>query len=460
MPAKYSKENDQNPSLGGENALQQNNDPGSDTPVNETVPEKIRRLLSDKPSVTVAFPSCSEELLALIKTKNVPYEEKDDITRYFDEYFRFGGEKGTRHVITKGKLGEVMDEDLLKCSVGSDVNLAADIEWISDCCLCSPCLTLDGNRNPLKEPPARTRTPLPNSPRIKRLFIGDLFWLFYFERMGVFQILGVILDSYANNGRLPISKGSLDTMDIKIKDDVIVLILEVMTRQTKMGMSSTVRDRGCSYQTSLGWVTEGARKLKLDTQVNTGFSTLFHKFIFNALEFYRDKRLAIAIQGSSAGAARPSVATLTTISDTLEILKKRFEPFDYGRNYNNTLSGIIWAIAGMAIIRDLRTTLGIPPAYNDPHEFISAAYDLLVLKRPVTSGDSNRYIVHRECAKNGRNILLDLEVLNHRDTEKDGDLEKWLEHIESKIEAYRTAYRTLTGVDLGASPNPMIEQQV
>jgi len=32
--------------------------------------------------------------------------------------------------------------------------------------------------------------------------------------------------------------------------------------------------------------------------------------------------------------------------------------------------------------------------------------------------------------------------------------------IEAKVEGYRTAYRTLTGVDLGASPNPVIEQQV
>jgi hypothetical protein len=412
--------------------------------------------LNQKNAVTVAFPPCSEELLALIKTTNVLETDKDDITKYFDEYFKFGH----RHVIIEGDLSQEIDDALLNCfsdgpifeaakSQRASVNAFEDGRWPSECCLCSPCLTLDGNRNAL-----------PNQltvPSIRRLFIGDAVWLFFFDRMGIPQILGAILDAYACNGRIPISNGSLD---LGLKDDIIALILEVMVRQTKMGMSSTVRDRGCSYQTALGWVPETARKLKLDTNVNVGFNTLFHRFIYNALEFYKDKRLAVAIRGSAALSAPPSVATLITISDTLDVLKKRFEAFDYGRNYYNTLSGIVWAIAGMSIIRGLGPTLGIPAAFNSPHEYIPAAYDLLVLKRPVTSGETNRYIVHRECARNGRDILLDLEVINHEDKGVGGELENWLTQIEAKVEAYRTAYRTLTGVDLGAAANPVIEQQV
>lgn len=420
--------------------------------VTHALPDRIdtAALLSDKKPVTVAFPPCAEELLALIKTTGIEPADKDEITKYFDEYFRFG----QQHVIIDhDDLPQEIDSALFNCdfvyrSGGSSGGNGA--VWPSECCFCSPCITLDGNRNALTAPP-------PDDIHIRRLFIGDLFGLFYYDRMGIYQILGAILDAYANNGRLPISNGSLDT---GVNDDIIAVILEAMVRQTKMGMSSTVRDRASSYQTALGWVPDIARKFKLDTQVNTGFNTLFHKFIFNALEFYKDKRLAFAIQGTAAGVARPSVATLTTISDTIEVLKKRFEAFDYGRNYYNTLSGIVWMIAGMSVIRELRTTLGIPPAYNEPHEFIPAAYDLLVLKRPVTSGETNRYIVHRECARNGRDILLDLEVINHQDKNKDGELELWLDQIESKIEAYRTAYRSLTGVDLGASANSLVEQQV
>jgi hypothetical protein len=402
--------------------------------------------LADKERVTVAFPPCSDELLALIKTTGI--EAKDDVTKYFDEYFKFqkhitlGQSPSKEDFATSDRA--FPDPALLDCL--DSTNRSTNIMWPTQCCLCSPCVTLGGNRN---LPPDITKT-------IGRLFIGDLLWLFYFERLGIFQILGAILDAFAYNGRLPISNGSLDPA---INDDIVALVLEVMVRQTKMGMSSTVRDRTCAYRTSLGWTSEVGRKLGVDTMVSTGFNTLFHKFIFNAIEFYKDKRLAVAIRGTAAPVAPPSVATLITISDTIDILKKRFEAFSYGRNYYNTLSGIVWAIAGMSVIRELRTTLGIPPAFGNAHEYIPAAYDVLVMKRPVTQGDTNRYLLHRECARNGRDILLDLEVIDHMQRLPTGELDNWLYQIEAKVEAYRTAYRTLTGVDLGTSSSATIEQQ-
>jgi hypothetical protein len=411
--------------------------------------------LSDKPRLTVAFPPCTEELLALLRATDT-----DEITEFFNEYFAFeqhrilGQDKNGQELDTQ--LGTNLDPDLLGCLDGGTIfatqpRKAADYNtsWPTECCLCPPCVTLNGNRNP-PLPPHTTE------PQIRRLFIGDAVWLYYFERMGINQILGVILDAYACTGTLPISNGSIEA---GVRDDIVALVLEVMVRQTKMGMSSTVRDRACLFRTALGWVNDGGRKLGVDSEVNTGFNVLFNKFIYHALEFYRDKRLAIAIQGAAGGVAPPSVATLITISETLEVLKKRFEAFDYGRNYYNTLSGIIWAIAGMAVVRELRTTLGIPPAFGDAHEFIPAAYDLLVLKRAVTHGETNRFIVHRDCARNGRDVLLDLEVIDHLDTNPGGELENWVTQIEAKVESYRTAYRTLTGIDLGASATPMVEQQ-
>jgi len=287
--------------------------------------------------------------------------------------------------------------------------------------------------------------------------LGDVLWAFYFDRMGIHQILGAILDSFAYSGRLPISNGSIDPTTYR--DDITALVLEIMVRQTKTGMSNTNRDRNALFRTTLGWVTETGRKLNLDTQVNNGFNSLFHKFIFHAQEFYRDKRLAVAIQGAAGGIAKPSVATLITISNTIDVLKKRFEAFQYGRNYYNALSAILWTIGGLTVIRELRTTIGIPSAFDAADEFVPAAYDLLVLKRPVTQGDTNRFIVHRQAAQNGRDVLLDMEVINHLDTGEVGELSRWLTQVEPKIEAYRTAYQTLTGVDLAASPTATIEQQ-
>src|SRR5688572_29948859 len=70
-------------------------------------------LLTDKAPVTVAFPPCAGEMLALIKTtdaSNSPlkYKDKDDIVRYFEEYFRFGAP----HVIIRGNLFEHINADL------------------------------------------------------------------------------------------------------------------------------------------------------------------------------------------------------------------------------------------------------------------------------------------------------------------------------------------------------------
>ena len=276
--------------------------------------------------------------------------------------------------------------------------------------------------------------------------------------MGIFRILGVILDDFATTGNLSISNGVVDP---DIRDDIIALVIEAMIRESKTGLSSSVRDRNSTYRRCLGWTTDDGRKLDLKTNTNTAFNTLFHRFIQLALEFYKDKRLAQVIQSTTPGSGSVSVSTLITISDTLNLLKKAFDPFDYGRNYYNTLNGIIWVIAGMALIRELRTSIGIPKEYEQPYEYIPAAYDLLVMKRAITPSETNRYVVHRECAMDARDILLDLEVIDHMDTKKGGELELWLNMIEDKVEGYRTAWRNLTGgVDLGSTGVPLIKQQV
>jgi hypothetical protein len=418
------------------------------------VPVDTTTRLNQRAPVTVMFPPCVEVLLSLIQTTGGAQQSKDDITLYFDEYFKFGAHQV---LPDPGRLEGQLDSGLLDCLDGSDIDIVRSGGgegpiWPPTCCSCPACVTLDGNRN---------FNPVINvTPSIRRLFIADSVWLFFFERMGIFRILGVVLDDYARRGRLAISNGSLDA---GVRDDLVALLLEVMVRETKTGMSSTVRDRNSSYLRSLGWATDEGRRLKQETQPNTAFSTLFHKFIYHALEFYKDRRLAVAIRGTTTLATPPSAATLITISDTIDVLKKRFEVFDYGRNYYNTLNGIVWSIAGMSLIRELRTTLGIPPTFDRPHEYIPAAYDLLIAGRAITGTESNRYTLHRECARDARDILLDIEVLNDQAAgfaDPGGELDRWLDQIEGRIEGYRTAYRAVTKVDLGESATAPIEQQV
>ena len=97
-------------------------------------------------------------------------------------------------------------------------------------------------------------------------------------------------------------------------------------------------------------------------------------------------------------------------------------------------------IATIDLVKNLRNSLGIPKAYEQPYEFIPAAHDILVAKKPITQSEENTYELHRTCAQNGRDILLDidiLEVTELKDTSDTGALSTWLNLVEGKVESYR-----------------------
>ncbi len=443
----------------------------------EKLKKAINERLMKKEPISVAFPECSDVMLSLINPSNAEIDPKtgkpidpetkkpDDIIGFFKDYFMF-----CDHTVmaSDATFENIIDPKLLNCTEKwfkgvsptncRDLNIKGTNEstfpprfppfW----CLPPSCVKLAGTRGLYL-----TASDSTSLDAIRRLFIADVMWLFYFDRMGIFKILGAILDDFAIKGKIPFSNGSVNASG---KDDLLAIVLEAMVRKTETGASSTVRRRNISYRRCLGWILDEGRKLELDTVVNTALDKLFHQFVRTALVFYKDKTLATAIQGITAPNAKTSVATLTAIKDTIDLLKRAFEAFDYGRNYSNTLSGIVWVVAAMGLIRELRTTLGIPSEYNTPDKYIPAAYDLLVMKSSATNSETNRYDVHRDCAENARSILLEMEVIDHQDPSVGGELEIWLSLIEGKVEGYRTAYRSLTGVDLGAEATPIIEQQV
>jgi hypothetical protein len=401
-------------------------------------PVDTARRLAAKAPASVPFPACADTLLALIRTGGVAREQKDEITLLFDEYFKFGP---PRPLVDRERLGAELDPALLECLGRRQGG------WPPECCLCPPCLVLDGDRNPSPTTPGAVR----------RLFAGDTLLLFHWE--WVFQVLGAILSDWAIHGRLPISNG---TLEAGARDDLVAVVLEAMTRATRTGESSSVRERDSTFRRVLGWTSEAGRRLGVEAQANTGLSTQLHALLHHALQFFDARRMAVAIRGSAAPVPPPSVATLTTIGDLVRGLRKRLEPFDYGRNAFNTLNGIVWLIAGMSVVRELRGTLGIPPAFDQPHEYLDAAYAILVQKRAVTGGEPSRAALSRDLARHGRDLLLDLEVLDDRAADfasVGGELERWLGQVEAKIEGYRNAYRTLTGVDLGAAAPATVPQQ-
>jgi hypothetical protein len=294
-------------------------------------------------------------------------------------------------------------------------------------CLPPACVTLGGIRG------SATYVAAPAN-GIRRLFVGDLVWLFFMERMGLFQMQGRLADDYALRGTFPLSNNTLTSV-----------ILEAMVRQMKSGLASSVRDRASAYRRCLGWTTDTARKLGLDTEVNTGFDRLFHKFLRLALAYYEAKRLAAAIQQTTTGGA--SAATRVSVKETLVLLRKNMELFEYGRNNYNTLNGIVYTIGSLDLVRNLKDQIGIPSTYNDASEYISAAYAKLIEGGDSSASRPNRYLLHLSCAESGRDLLLDIQVLNVNDV---GAVSLWLDNevVEERVENYRTAYRELAGVDL------------
>ncbi len=302
-----------------------------------------------------------------------------------------------------------------------------------------PCLRVQGNRARLGEAPAID----PADPNVRgftftQLFMGDLVWLFYHERMGIHRMVGAILDDFVTKGRFPIRPNSYEG-----------LIIEAMVREVKSGLSSTVRERDTSYRRCLGWTSEAGSKLDgQDAPKNTSFSVIFHRLIELALGYYNERRLASAIQ-NTLSIGKPSVATLTTIRDTISDLRKAFDPFKYGRNHTHTLMGIVWTISGLELLTRLRNQLGIPEPYDRADELIPAAYDLLVGTADRING--NRFTAHRDCANSGRHLLLHVQGMDMDGTNvpDNSELAEWLNDVEPLFENYRTAYRVLTGVDLG-----------
>ena len=321
------------------------------------------------------------------------------------------------------------------------------------CCLCGGCVTLRGDRHITKPLAAAIANSTATdffgmgqpaqgepTPFLPRLFTADVLWLFYMERMGLFQILGALLDDYATTGALPIANDSL-----------AAFVLETMVRQMKTGAASMQRERVAAYRRALGWTTSTGRALGVESTTNTALSQQFHRLIQSALGYYDARRLAKAINATATGAV--SVATQTSIAETVNLVRPSLRSMDYGRVHQDTLSGIVWAVGAMGLIHELRDDIGIPKDYVDPHQLIPAAYDLLVAKRPSAATDANRWNSHHTAATYGRRLLLDLQGLAATGSIPQSTITDWLDlpETEEAFENYRTAHRNLTGIDLGAA---------
>jgi hypothetical protein len=271
------------------------------------------------------------------------------------------------------------------------------------------------------------------------LTVGAVIWLYYYERMGIFKILGVLMDDYNYRGKYTIS-GNRKDKNGNINN--YSALMDMVCSLHRIGIGSNIRDRICTYQRVLGVSIEN--NLGIESEHNTGFMQTFNKLLDYMLEYYKTKQLAVAI--NNAGQTRSSVATQTSIRDTMNVLKQQFEPFQYGRNQENTFLGIAMVHATLCLLNNLRKEIGIPDQYERPEEFIPAAYDILVAKKAVTLNESNRFIIHDNCASYGYRLLTDIETADltqFSTVSTGGSLDLWLDDIEGLVEGYRNAYSSL-----------------
>jgi len=272
------------------------------------------------------------------------------------------------------------------------------------------------------------------------LTVGAVYWLYNYERMGIFKILGVLLDDYNYKGQYTISGNRIDNKGLTNPYSTLIDLISTLNR---LGISSNLRDRISTYQRVLG-ITIG-NNLGIESERNIGLMQTFATLNNYMLQYYADKRLATAIQ--TGGTSRSSVATQTSIKDTLTLFQQQLEPFQYGRNQINTFLGIATVHATLCLLYMLRKEIGIPDQYEAPDEFVQAAYEILVLKRTAMINEKNRFVLYDNCASYGYRLFTDFELLNVDEFDISSDtnstFNQFLDDSESKVEGLRNALASL-----------------
>lgn len=286
-------------------------------------------------------------------------------------------------------------------------------------------------------------------PTILSPLIGDLTWLYYLDRFGIFKIIQALINDYRYKGRHPIDP----------RNPPVTQRLERIIRDMQVGAWPNPKDRNSTFLRCLGWSLREDKSLA-DVHINHPFAKYFHRFIQLSVLYYSEKQVAVAIRGTARTQAPPSFATEAAIRDTLNLLLESLDHFEYGRNQRNTVAGLRSAAIGTSAIRLLRNAIGIPDTLRSPEDYIPAAYDILVLRQAISGATKSKYLVHNDLALSSR-LLLN-QITAFRPPHPPGIdnsvtiagtnrtvLSLWLDNVESVIERYRTAYKAATGTDLG-----------
>ena len=289
-------------------------------------------------------------------------------------------------------------------------------------------------------PDGKLSSSLINGYNLQSLSIGSLTWLYFYERMGIFKILGVLLDDYNYKGKYSLSS---QVNRRALKNKRYIELMEHVSVLTRQGVASTFRDRISTYQRVLGVTLQN--DLNVQSEQNTPFMKNFSKLISSMLEYYNAKRLSVAIQNNTTQ-VRSSVATQTSILNTLKVLNQNFEVMEYGRNMIHTFTGIATVYVTLCLIKQIRDVIGIPSEYDTPEEYVRSAYDILVLKKQGGASDTNRYTVFDSCASYSYRLLTDVQMANlgsFKLADQNASFDAWLSSVEEWVEGYNNSFKSI-----------------
>lgn len=348
----------------------------------------------------------------------------DEVGRVFHEYFDIDQVSIQEAATPPVGLGKLFARTLPTNAPLSADGFPLPTDW------CGPVqfLKLKGRRGWELPPPFSS-----GAACLQGLFVADLLWLYFHEEMGLFRLSGAILDDYALRGCHEIEN-----------DTWSAYVLETLARLTGMGLASRRRDRSSVYERCLGFPAGGATE---GVVVNGGFREQFERLVSNALRFYRERNVTETIK-NQATISSPSTATVTALRNGIVELRNSMRPFEFGRCASITLEGIVHVTAAMALLRDLRATVGGTAQANKPENYVPMLYEKLVLAPQGLRETmrANRYLAHKTCAEAGRAILLGLPFLE----DDDRVVRLWLGAMEPFFENYRKSFVDITGRDLAA----------
>jgi hypothetical protein len=403
----------------------------------ETVYEetKIKKLLV-QPRRPVIIDSGYDFLLSQIDTKRAD----DDLAILFNEYF-----ERDSHYIFAGldKRDPKAVENVTK-SINCVRRDHGDDDEKMSCALPCSCITLSGNRRikvfckdspPDPIPPGSPWETTGVFDRIKTLHSADVIWLFFMDKMGLFEMLGALQRDFAEEGKFAMDSG-----------EIYGLIMQELIKRTENGDSSRVKQRTIAYLRSIGMQRHRDEQINLPEgriQVNSDFLRLNIVLLSSLCSLYREQRVTTTIVGVATQTLHPSSAAYAGITKTLQLLQLSMTPFNYGSNYSDVLKGIVWALVSLYVLRATRDKV-VPGGFEKFEQLIPAAYSVLV--KPSQTPESNRWVIYESIARIWRNFTFTASAVK---TDSIQDVKDFTKIVEHDVEAIRDLVLKVTGkIDL------------